>query len=131
MKIENITVIGAGTMGHGIAQLFALAGFPVTLTDVSLEILEKTIPRIQNNLQTCIKHGIISDDEAENVPDRITLTTNLDQATSQADYIIEAVVEDLEAKLILLRELDENCPVQTRAYTFLNILFQFGICINL
>jgi 3-hydroxyacyl-CoA dehydrogenase len=110
MKIKNITVIGAGTMGHGIAQLFALAGFQVTLNDVSLEILEKAIPRIQDNLHTCIKHGIISTDEAEEIPDRITITTDLDKAVSQADYIVEAVVEDLEAKLILLRELNENCP---------------------
>lgn len=97
-------------MGHGIAQLFALAGFQVTLNDVSLEILEKAIPRIQDNLHTCIKHGIISTDEAEEIPDRITMTTDLDKAVSKADYIVEAVVEDLEAKLILLRELNENCP---------------------
>ena len=111
MKIENITVAGAGTMGHGIAQLFALSGFQVTLYDVSLEILEKAIPRIQDNLQTSIKHGIISADEAEEIPDRITITTDLNTAASQADFIIEAVVEDLEVKLILLRELDETCPV--------------------
>jgi len=97
-------------MGHGIAQLFALAGFQVTLNDVSLEILEKAIPRIQDNLHTCIKHGIISTDEAEEIPNRITITTDLDKAVSQADYIVEAVVEDLEAKLILLRELNKNCP---------------------
>ncbi len=97
-------------MGHGIAQLFAVAGFQVTLNDVSLEILEKAIPRIQDNLHTCIKHGIISTDEAEEIPDRITITTDLDKAVSQADYIVEAVVENLEAKLKLLRELNENCP---------------------
>lgn len=100
-------------MGHGIAQLFALSGFQVTLNDVSLEILEKAIPRIQDNLHTCIKHGVISADEAEEVPGRITITTDLDKAASQADFVIEAVVEDLETKLILLRELDENCPAHT------------------
>ncbi len=80
-------------MGHGIAQLFALSGFQVTLNDVSLEILEKAIPRIQDNLHTCIKHGVISADEAEEVPGRITITTDLDKAASQADFVIEAVVE--------------------------------------
>ena len=97
-------------MGHGIAQLFALSGFQVTLNDVSLEVLEKAIPRIRDNLQTCIKHGIISADESEKIPDRITITTDLGKAVSQADYIVEAVVENLEAKLKLLRELNENCP---------------------
>jgi 3-hydroxybutyryl-CoA dehydrogenase len=96
-------------MGHGIAQLFALSDFQVTLYDVSLEILEKAIPRIQDNLQTSIKHGILSADEVKEIPDRITITTDLDTAASQADYIIEAVVEDLEVKLILLSELDETC----------------------
>ena len=96
-------------MGHGIAQLFALSDFQVTLYDVSLEILEKVIPRIQDNLQTSIKHGILSTDEVKEIPDRITITTDLDTAASQADYIIEAVVEDLEVKLILLSELDETC----------------------
>ena len=100
-------------MGHGIAQLFALSGFQVTLNDVSLEILEKAIPRIQDNLHTCIKHGVISADEAEEVPGRIAITTDLDKAASQADFVIEAVVEDLETKLKLLRELDENCPAHT------------------
>ena len=100
-------------MGHGIAQLFALSGFQVTLNDVSLEILENAIPRIQDNLHTCIKHGVISADEAEEVPGRITITTDLDKAASQADFVIEAVIEDLETKLKLLRELDENCPAHT------------------
>ncbi len=110
MKIKNITVIGAGTMGHGIAQLFALAGYQVTLNDVSLEILERAVPRIQDSLHICVNHGIISPEDADDIPDRITLTTDLDKAVSNSDYIVEAVVEDLEAKLILLREVDEKCP---------------------
>jgi len=98
-------------MGHGIAQVFALAGFQVTLNDVSLEILDKAIPRIQDNLNACLKQGIISTEEADETPDRIKITTDLDQAVSQADYVVEAVVEDLEAKLVLLRKLNEICPV--------------------
>ncbi len=98
-------------MGHGIAQVFALAGFQVTLNDISLEILDRAIPRIQDNLHACLKHGVISTEEADETPDRITITTDLDKAVSQADYIVEAVVEDLEAKLVLLRKLNEICPV--------------------
>jgi len=110
MKINNITVVGAGTMGHGIAQVFALSGFQVTLNDVSPEILGKAIPRIQENLGTCVKHNTISEDKAATVPARITLTTDLAKAASQADFIVEAVVEDLDVKFQLLRELEENCP---------------------
>ncbi len=110
MKIENITVIGAGTMGHGIAQLFALSGFQVILNDVSQEILDKAVPRIQENLHASIKHGLISPEEAEEIPERITITTDLDQAVLNSDYIIEAVVEDIEAKITLLSEVDEKCP---------------------
>jgi len=100
-------------MGHGIAQLFAQAGFQVTLNDVSLKILEKAIPRIQDCLQRLVNHGIISPEDADEIPDRITITTDLDKAVLKSDYIIEAVVEDLEAKLILLGKVDENCPTHS------------------
>ncbi len=82
-------------MGHGIAQLFAQAGFQVTLNDVSLKILERAIPRIQDCLQRLVNHGIISPEDADEIPDRITITTDLDKAVLKSDYIIEAVVEDL------------------------------------
>jgi 3-hydroxyacyl-CoA dehydrogenase len=113
MDIENITVIGAGTMGHGIAQLFARSGFRVTLSDVSQGILEKALSRILDNLQTCQRHGIISKDEAEETPGRIGTTTDLEEAVSQADYIVEAVVEDLEAKLTLFNELNGKIQAHT------------------
>jgi 3-hydroxyacyl-CoA dehydrogenase len=107
MSIERITIIGAGTMGHGIAQVFALAGFQVALTDISLETLEEAIPRIQDNLQTCVKHKIISLEDAADVPGRIMVTTDLDKAVSKTDFIIEAIIEDLETKMILLEKVDQ------------------------
>jgi 3-hydroxybutyryl-CoA dehydrogenase len=113
MSIERITIIGAGTMGHGIAQVFALAGFQVALTDISLETLEEAIPRIQDNLQTCVKHKIISLEDAADVPGRIMVTTDLDKAVSKTDFIIEAIIEDLETKMILLEKVDQICPIQT------------------
>jgi len=97
-------------MGHGIAQLFAQAGFQVTLNDVSLKILEKAVSRIQDSLPRLVNHGIISPDDADEVPGRITITTDLDKAVLNTDYIIEAVVEDLEAKSNLLGMVDEKCP---------------------
>jgi len=113
MEINNVTVVGAGTMGHGIAQVFASAGLQVALNDVSPEILREAIPRIRENLETCVKYNSISEDEAALVPARITLTADLTKATSQADFVIEAVVEDLDVKLKLLRELERNCPAHT------------------
>ncbi len=97
-------------MGHGIAQLFALSGFQVTLNDLSQESIDRAIPRIRNNLLTNIKLGMISPEEADKIPERISLTTDLDQAVSESDYIVEAVVEDLDAKLTLLGKLNGKCP---------------------
>jgi 3-hydroxybutyryl-CoA dehydrogenase len=113
MKIKNITVIGAGTMGHGIAQVFAQAGFQVILNDVSLDILEGAVLRIQDSLRTCVKYGFASPEDVEETPGRITITTDLDKAVSKSDYIVEAVVEDLEAKITLLSEVEKKCPAHT------------------
>lgn len=110
MEFNKIAVIGAGTMGHGIAQVFALAGFQVALTDSHPNVLGSAIPRIQANLQTCMEHGFVGKDEAAAVPSRITLTSNLADAASQADFIVEAVVEDLAVKHEVLRQLEEHCP---------------------
>ena len=111
MRLSNITVVGAGTMGHGIAQVFSLAGFQVSLTDNDAGVLRNAIPRIQANLRTCIEHGFVSEGEATSVPSRITLVSDLAEATAQADFIVEAVFEDLTIKHEVLRELEEHCPV--------------------
>ena len=110
MKINNVAVIGAGTMGHGIAQVFALAGLQVALTDSDAEVLGKAIQRIQANLETCLEHSSVNEDKAATVPARITLASNLADAASQADFIVEAVFEDLDVKREVLRQLEEHCP---------------------
>lgn len=111
MNIKHITVIGAGTMGHGIAQLFALSGFQVILNDVSMEILDRALLRVKDNLNTCVDHGIISADDAEKVPGQIKITTDFDLAVSKSDYIVEAIFEDLEAKSKLLQKISGICPI--------------------
>ena len=110
MKISNVAVIGAGTMGHGIAQVFALAGLQVTLTDSGAEVLGKAIQRIHANLETCVEHGFINEDLAATVPARIRLASNLADAVSQAGFIVEAVFENLDVKREVLRQLEEHCP---------------------
>lgn len=113
MNVNNIAVIGAGTMGHGIAQLFALAGFQITLTDNDDKILHTALSRIQTNLQTCVAHDFVSEDAAAVVPSRLTLTPDLAEAVSQADFIVEAVFEDLATKHEVLRQLEAHCPTHT------------------
>jgi 3-hydroxybutyryl-CoA dehydrogenase len=118
VKINNIAVIGAGTMGHGIAQVFALAGLQVALTDSDAQVLEKAIQRIQANLETCLELSSVNNDRpfdfaqdrAATVAARITLASDLADAASQADFIVEAVFEDLDVKHEVLRQLEEHCP---------------------
>ncbi|HUS70002.1 MAG TPA: 3-hydroxyacyl-CoA dehydrogenase NAD-binding domain-containing protein [Anaerolineae bacterium] len=110
MEINNIAVIGAGMMGHALAQVFALAGLQVALTDSDAEVLGTAMQRIQANLEICVKHGPVDKDRAATVPERITLASNLADATSEADFIIEAVFEDLGVKHDVLGQLEEHCP---------------------
>jgi 3-hydroxyacyl-CoA dehydrogenase len=113
VKINNIAVIGAGTMGHGIAQVFALAGYQVTIIDNNPEILGKAISRIQSNLETCIKYSSINKNDAASVPERISLASDFGEGLSQADFIVEAVVENIEIKREVLGQLEELCPEDT------------------
>ena len=113
MNVKNIAVIGAGTMGHGIAQIFALAGFQICLTDNDDKTLRNAVPRIRENLQTCIAHDFVSERAAAVVPSRLTLTPDLAEAVSQADFIVEAVFEDLATKHEVLRQLEAHCPTHT------------------
>ena len=109
MKVSNVAVIGAGIMGHALAQVFALAGLQVALTDSDAEVLGTALQRIQANLETCLKHSSVDKDKAATVPERITLASNLADAASQADYIVEAVPEDLDVKHEVLGQLEEHC----------------------
>jgi 3-hydroxybutyryl-CoA dehydrogenase len=113
MKINNIAVIGAGTMGHGIAQVFALAGYQVTLIDNNPEILGKAIARIQSNLEICMNCSAIHKDDAAVVPERISLASDMGEGLSQAEFIVEAVIENIEIKRSVLGELEELCSKDT------------------
>lgn len=109
MQINNIAVLGAGTMGHGIAQVFALAGYPVKLFDNDPNQLSSALPRIKRNLQIFIEHGLINDKEATAVPTKISCVSQLSDAVKDADFIVEAVLEDLEIKHSLLRQVEASC----------------------
>lgn len=112
MGDKKIAVIGAGTMGHGIAQLFAVRGLEVALSDNNAEVLDKALPRIQANLRTCVEHGVIGDEEAQRAPTRIKLYRDASEAVAEADFIVEAVVENLSVKHEVLRQVEARCPAE-------------------
>ncbi len=111
--IKGISVIGAGLMGHGITQVFAARGYSVTLVDVQPEILSKAIANIRSNLTLMAKGGIGDPEEIEAVIRRVKTTSDLREAAAEAQFVVEAVYEDLELKQRVFRDLDSICPEET------------------
>jgi 3-hydroxybutyryl-CoA dehydrogenase len=103
--MEKIVVIGAGTMGNGIAHTAAASGFSVTLIDVGDDVLHRAVNTISANLQRGVDKGKMTADEKQNILGRITAATG-DDAIAEADVVIEAIVENLGAKLALFEKLD-------------------------
>jgi 3-hydroxybutyryl-CoA dehydrogenase len=103
--IETIAVIGAGTMGHGIAQVAAASGFRVLLNDVDRESLARGVRAIEANLAKGIKLGKLTDDDRDRTLQHIHGTTNLDECAAR-DLIIEAAPEKLELKQNIVRQLE-------------------------
>jgi len=104
-RIETIAVIGAGTMGHGIAHVAALAGFKVLLNDVDRESLARGVSAIERNLAKGIQLAKLTEDDRDRTLQHIHGTTNLDEC-AQADLIIEAAPEKLDLKKEVLRQLE-------------------------
>lgn len=119
MEIKNVTVYGAGTMGHGIAEVCALAGYNVTLVDIKDEILQKAIEKVGWSLKKLEKKGQIK--SSEEVLARIKTTTEVEEAAKTADYIIEAVVEKFDIKTDLFKRIDAvakpECIIATNTST--------------
>src|SRR6267143_1108622 len=110
MEIRNVTVVGAGTMGSGIAQVFAQYGFPVTLIDLTPDILEGGMKTIRSSLDRQIKKGTLSEDQKKQTLSRLTSTTALDKAVQSADIIIEAATEDRSIKKQIFKTIDASSP---------------------
>lgn len=104
-EIESIAVLGAGTMGHGIAQVAALAGYRVIMRDVSLEAVAKGVRAIERNLDKGIERAKLTEAERDDALQHIRGTTQMSEA-AQADLIIEAAPEILSLKQDLVRELE-------------------------
>jgi 3-hydroxybutyryl-CoA dehydrogenase len=112
-QIENIAVIGAGLMGHGLAQIFALNGYPVRLMDVEQERLDKAIENIRSNLTLMAERGIGQSEEIDPAIARVKTMTDLKEAATGAHFVVEAVLENLELKQDIFKDLDQICPDKT------------------
>ena len=111
MEIKKIFVAGAGLMGGGIAQICAQAGYDVTMRDVSDEILEKSLKAISWSVGKFVEKGKV-EGTVDAIMGRLKATTEL-AAAAEADFVFEAIIENLEAKRALFAELDELCPPHT------------------
>jgi 3-hydroxybutyryl-CoA dehydrogenase len=105
-RITRIAVIGAGTMGHGIAQVAAMAGYETRLTDANADALATAYDRIQSNLAGAVARGKMTQAQVEAATATLVLVTDMQAAIHEADLVIEAVVEDLAIKQALLQQLD-------------------------
>jgi len=111
--IRNISIIGAGIMGHGIGLTYALGGYEVTLNDISNVILSNAMNQIREDLKTLADSGLISQDMIEETLSRLTTTTDFEKAVKNADFVTEAVLEDVEVKRKIFNNLDVLCPQHT------------------
>ena len=109
-KIEQISVIGGGTMGNGIAHVFAISGFNVKLVETSEELAEKALATIDKNLSRMVKKEKIGETEKNDALNRIETVTDLATGVKYADLVIEAIPENFDLKKKVFTTIDENAP---------------------
>ena len=112
MKIENIGVVGAGTMGSGIAQTCALSGFPVSMQDVSEQVLQKGLSSIEKSLNRLVQKDKLDANSKNQALSRISMSTDL-ASVSESDLIIEAATENMEIKISIFSKLSKMCADHT------------------
>ena len=108
--MKNISVIGAGTMGNGIAHVFAQTGFAVTLIDVNAAQLEKAIATISKNLDRQVAKGTLSPEQKATTLANITVQPDVAIGVSQTDLVVEAATENVDLKLKIFKQIDEFAP---------------------
>ena len=109
----HVAVLGAGTMGHGISQVSAMAGHDVWMRDVEAEFVEDGLASIEANLEGGVEREKVTDEQMEATLDRITTTTSLPEAVEGADLVIEAVPEDMEIKQETFTEVELHVDAET------------------
>jgi 3-hydroxybutyryl-CoA dehydrogenase len=129
--IKNVTVVGAGTMGNGIAQVFATHAFHVTLLDTNSAQLEKALATIQKNLDRLVTKETITAAQKETALAHLTTSTTLATAVSNADLVVEAATENKAIKLSIFEALDTAAPAHailasnTSSISISEILFSY------
>lgn len=112
-KIQNIAVLGSGLMGHGIAQSFAMGGYPVVLYDIQESILETARTHIKNSMVLFHQAGLIAAGDIESALAKLTTTVELKRAVADADFVVEAIPEDLALKQEFFQQVDALAGRQT------------------
>ena len=110
MDIKNVSVIGAGTMGNGIAHVFAQTGFKVTLIDVNATQLEKAIGTISKNLDRQVSKGVLTEEQKANTLNNIATNTSIADGVANANLVVEAATENVNLKLEIFKQLDAAAP---------------------
>lgn len=108
--MHNITVIGSGTMGNGIAHVFAQHGFEVTLVDISAAALDKALVTIGKNLDRQVAKGALTEDDKSATLRRIHPMTDLHEGVAGADLVVEAATENVALKLKIFKDMDQHAP---------------------
>jgi 3-hydroxybutyryl-CoA dehydrogenase len=108
--MKNISVIGSGTMGNGIAHVFALKGFKVTLIDLDELKLKKAVEIIAKNLGRQVEKGAITEDNRRSAVSNISVTTKLAEGVHSADLVVEAATENENLKIGIFKDIDAHCP---------------------
>ena len=111
--MKNITIVGAGTMGNGIAHAFAQKNFNVNLVDISKNALEQAMMTIEKNLDRMVSKEKITINDKEKTLNNISLHTNLNEGAQDTDLVVEAATENIDLKLKIFKELDEICSSKT------------------
>src|SRR5688500_14208771 len=110
MDIKRISVIGAGTMGNGIAHVFAQSGYSVNIVDVNPSQLEKAIVTITKNLDRQLTKGTITQEQKDVTLKNITKVSSVEAGVETADLVVEAATENTDLKLKIFRLMDESAP---------------------
>ena len=111
MEIKKFGVVGSGQMGNGIAQVAAMSGLEVLMSDIKQEFTARGVATIEKNLGRSIEKGRLSEEQGKAVLNRIRTTTELEEMAG-VDYVVEAAVEREDLKFDIFRELDRICPQQ-------------------
>jgi 3-hydroxybutyryl-CoA dehydrogenase len=122
MEVKKIAVLGSGTMGHGIAQAAISAGFKVVLYDINQTFIDQGMTRIRQRLTLRVEKGKLTQEKLDEALSLLKASTNLREAAKDADFVIEAVPEDLNLKKKLFAELDKICKPETILSTNTSVL---------